>query len=79
MFTEQRANFKIMPEYDQAIADSKSARERRELFKDLQKTLLNRVLQETDILFVTCNTAGSEAVFEGFKTIVLVIDETGSG
>lgn len=53
------------------------SREEYNEFKDLREVFVRRVLQETDILFVKCNTAGSKAIVDGFQASVIVVDEAG--
>lgn len=46
-------------------------------FKKERLDLLMRVFQESDLVFVTCNNAGSEIVSAGFDPGYIVIDEAG--
>ena len=52
----------------------------RKMMRDFRKAWTNttiRVFQETDILFTTCNNAGSELVQMGFQPKILFVDEGG--
>ena len=55
----------------------KLTREQKNEFTELRKDVVIRVFQETDVVFVTCNNAGSELVALGFSPKTIWIDETG--
>ena len=57
--------------------DGKVDRQTRLKFKRLRKDVVIRVLQETNCVFTTCNTAGSEIMQLGFSPSFIVIDQTG--
>ena len=52
-------------------------RDERKKFRQLREDIIERVLKETDILLVTCSTAGSEMVANCFQASIVLMDEAG--
>ncbi len=76
---DQRDQFleyrKLLDEYVDADGDIPKAK--KEHFETLRIQVVLRVLRETNIVFTTCNNAGSEIMKLGFDPTALFIDETG--
>ena len=66
---------KLLNEY--VDADCNIARDKRNRFDVLRFQVVIRVLRETNLVFTTCNNAGSEIMKIGFDPTALFIDETG--
>lgn len=66
---------KLLDEY--VDADGDISRAKKEHFETLRLQVVLRVLNETNIVFTTCNNAGSEIMKLGFDPTALFIDETG--
>ena len=73
---DKSADFrKLLKQY--RAAEGKLPRQAMKKFIHLRDEVVQRVFEDTDIVFTTCNNAGSELVQSGFSPEVIWIDEAG--